>query len=66
MPIQMRIGQVIQLIDALSQVFFFSYWVLILSHGIARSKMWLIVLVLRLSIVLLLTPPVSLFGFDGS
>ena len=38
MLIQMRTGQVIRLIDALSQVSI-SCWVLLLSRGVARSKM---------------------------
>ena len=59
------IGQVIQLINAPSQVFV-SYWVLLLSHGVAKSRMWFLVLVPSLSIVLLLTPLASLSGFNGS
>ena len=65
MLIQMQIGQVIRLIDALSYVSV-SYWVLLLSRGVARSKMWFPVLVPRLSIVPLLTPPASLSIFAGS
>ena len=55
----------IQLIDALSQVYV-SCWVLLLSCGITRSKMWFPIPVLRLSIVPLPTPPTSLSGFTGS
>ena len=65
MLIQMLTGQVIRLIDVLSQVFV-SCQVLLLSRGAARSRMWFLVLVLRLSIVPLLTPLASLFGFAGS
>ena len=36
------------------------------SHGVVRSKMWFPILVLRLSIVLLPTPPASLSSFAGS
>ena len=63
--IQMRIRQVIKLIDAPSHVFV-SCWVLLLSHGIARSRMLSPIPVPRLSIMLLLTPLVSLSVFDGS
>ena len=65
MLIQMRIRQVIRLIDVPSQVFV-SCWVLLWSHGIARSKTWFLISVSRLSIMPLLTPLVSLSGFDGS
>ena len=65
MLIQMRIGQVIRLIDALSQVSV-SCWVLLLSRGVVRSSMWFPVLVLRLSIVPLPTPPATLSSFAGS
>lgn len=65
MFIQMRTGQVIQVIDASSQVTI-SRWVLLSFCGIARSRMWFLVPVLRLSIVPLLTPPASLSGFVGS
>ena len=65
MLIQMQTKQVIRLIDALSQVFV-SCWVLLLSRGVARSKMWFPIPVLRLSIVPLPTPPASLSGFIGS
>ena len=65
MLIQIWTGQVILLIDVLSQVSV-SCWVLLLSHGIARSRMWFPILVLRLSIVPLLTPLASLSSFIGS
>ena len=65
MHIQMPTEQVILLIDALSQVSV-SCWVLLLSRGTARSKMWFLVPVLRQSIMLLPTPLTSLFGFAGS
>ena len=65
MLIQMRTGQVIQLIDALSQVSV-SCWVLLLSRGVARSRMWFPVPVLRLSIMPLPTPLASLSNFAGS
>ena len=65
MLIQMWIRQVIRLINAPSQVFV-SYWVLLLSHGVVRSRTWFPIPVPRLSIVLLLTPPMSLSGFNGS
>ena len=65
MLIQMRTGQVIQLINALSQVSVFC-WVLLLSRGVARRKMWFPVLVLRLSIVPLPTPPANMSGFVSS
>ena len=55
----------IQLIDALSQVSV-SCWVLLLSRGIARSRMWFPIPVRRLSIMPLPTPPASLSGFVGS
>ena len=55
----------IRLIDAPSQVFV-SCWVLLLSHGVLRSRTWFPVPVLRLSTVLLLTPPTSLSSFNGS
>ena len=64
MLIQMQTGQVIRLIDALSQVFV-SCQVLLLSHGVARSRMWFPVPVLRLSIVPLPTPLASLSGLAG-
>jgi len=63
--IQMWIEQVIRLIDASSQVFV-SCWVFLLCYGIARSRTWFVVPVLRLSILPLLTPLVSLSSFDGS
>ena len=65
MLIQIQIGQVIRLIDALSQVSV-SCWVLLLSRGVARSIIWFPIPVLRLSIVPLLTSPASLSGFVGS
>ena len=65
MLIQMRTRQVIRLIDALSQVSV-SRQVLLLSHGVARSRMWFRVPVLRLSIVPLPTPLASLSGFARS
>ena len=65
MLIQMLTGQVIRLIDALSQVFV-SCQVLLLSRGAARSRMWFPVPVLRQSIVPLPTPFVSLSSFAGS
>ena len=65
MPIQIRIRQVIWLIDALSQVFV-SCWVLLLSYGVERSRMWFPVAIPRLSIVPLPTPLASLSGFNGS
>ena len=55
----------IRLIDTLSQVSVFC-WVLLLSRGVARSRILFPVLVLRLSIVPLLTPHASLFDFVGS
>ena len=64
MPIQMLTGQVIRLIDALSQVSV-SCQVLLLSRGAARSRMWFPVPVLRQSIVPLPTPLVSLFSLAG-
>ena len=65
MLIQMQTGQVIRLIDALSQVSV-SCWVLLLSRGLVRSRIWFPIPVLRLSIVPLPTPPASLSGFIGS
>ena len=65
MLIQMRTRLVIQLINAPSQVFV-SCWVLFLSRGMARSGMWFLIPILKLSIVPLLTPPVSLSSFAGS
>ena len=64
MLIQMRTGQVIQLINALSQVSVF-YWVLLLSRGVARSRIWFPVPVLRPSIMPLLTPA-NLSSFASS
>ena len=64
MLIQRQIGQVIWLIDALSQVFV-SCWILLLSRGVARSKMLFPIPVLRLSIMPLSTPHASLSGFTG-
>ena len=65
MLIQMRTRLVIQLINAPSQVFV-SCWVLFLSRGMARSGMWFLIPILKLSIVPLLTPPTSLSGFASS
>ena len=65
MLIQMRTRRVIRLINALSQVSI-SCWVLLLSHGVARRKMWFPIPVLRLSIVPLPTPPANLSGFVSS
>ena len=65
MLIQMWIGPVIWMIDTPSQVFV-SCWVLLLSHGVARSRTWFPIPVPRLSIMLLSTPLVSLSGFNGS
>ena len=65
MLIQMRIGQVIRLINALSQVFVFCL-VLFLSRGVVKSRMWFPVPLLRLSIMPLPTPLASLSGFAGS
>ena len=64
MLIQMRTGQVIQLINALSQVSVFC-WVLLLSRGVARSRIWFPVPVLRPSIMPLLTPA-NLSSFASS
>ena len=64
MLIQMLTGQVIRLIDALSQVSI-SCQVFLLSRGAARSRKWFLVPILRLSIVPLPTPLASLFGFAG-
>ena len=65
MLIQLRTGQVIRLINALSQVSV-SCWVLLLSRGAARSMMWFPIPVLRLSIVPLPTLPASLSSFTSS
>ena len=53
--IQMQIRQVILLIDASSQVFVFC-WILLLSHGVARNRMWFLIPIPRLSIMPLSTP----------
>ena len=50
MLIQMQTGHVIRLIDTSSQVSV-SCWVFLLSHGVARSRMWFPIPVLRLSII---------------
>ena len=55
----------IWLIDTQSQVSIFC-WELLLSRGVARSRMLFPIPVLRLSIMPLLTPPTSLSGFAGS
>ena len=65
MLIQMRTRLVIWLIDALSQVSV-SYWVILLSHGVARRRMLFLVPILRLSIMPLPTPHASLSRFAGS
>ena len=65
MLIQMRTGHVIRLIDALSQVSI-SCQVLLLSRGVAKSRIQFPVPILRLSIVPLSTPLVSLSGFACS
>ena len=64
MLIQMLTRQVIRLIDTLSYVSV-SCYILLLSRGTIRSRMWFLVPVRRLSIVPLPTPLASLFGFAG-
>ena len=65
MPMMMQTGLEIPLIVALPQVTA-SYWVPLLSLGVARNSLLLLVLVLKLSTVLSPMPPRNSSGFVGS
>jgi hypothetical protein len=65
MCIQMLIGQVIPLTVVPPQVIIF-YLVILSSLGVARNNLLLPAPILRLSIVLLLTPPLKSSGFVDS
>jgi hypothetical protein len=64
-PMLMQTGREIPLIIALPQVTA-SYWVPLLSLGVARNSLLLLVPILKLSTVLSLMPPRNSSGFVGS
>jgi hypothetical protein len=64
-PMLMQTGLEIPLIVVLSQVTA-SYWVPLLSLGVARNSLLLLVLVLKLSTILSPMPPRNSFDFIGS